>query len=526
MIVEAARRLKIRIVVETYAVSRWVAALGTALAKQFGDGITIDLVPEAGRPGGTALDTLLNLEKLVVSRGRSRWADRLPPADLPETFLREKGSPDIVVDLTADGDTTVGAPTLRPLFDGHRGESGLCLALLEGRTPDIVIALTGASSEAPRIVAAGVASMESAAGVGGGMEAVWSRTLLLIIKAIEAVCFGAMPEADGAMPVMPEGPAVIGPKAAALRGAKLVASVASRAAYQLCFHVPYWRVGWRFVGEADDVWSRGDLSGTPWTLLADPLDQFYADPFPLYWQGRDYLFFEALDYSTQKGVIACVEFGEDRRPGPAFTVLEEPWHLSYPFLIEAEGEIWMIPESSLSGEITLYRAVDFPRRWERHATLVANVEAADATIVEHGGKLWMFAVTRDGRGGYSDTLCIWMADRLMGPWLPHPGNPVLINDRTARPAGHMVRRNGQLLRPIQDCRRGYGTALGLARITRLDEQHFRQDVHTYLAPSAHWPGRKLHSLNGNGRIEAIDGSVLRPKLGIAAKWVERRYKPL
>ena len=46
-----------------------------------------------------------------------------------------------------------------------------------------------------------------------------------------------------------------------------------------------------------------------------------------------------------------------------------------------------------------------------------------------------------------------------------------------------------------------------------------------LTPNADWPGRKLHTLNYNGRIEAIDGSVIRPKLGVLANLVEMRTRP-
>ena len=55
--------------------------------------------------------------------------------------------------------------------------------------------------------------------------------------------------------------------------------------------------------------------------------------------------------------------------------------------------------------------------------LVEGVEAADATIVEHDGLLFMFAVVRDGVGGYSDTLAIWSSADLLGPWQPHPAEP-------------------------------------------------------------------------------------------------------
>jgi hypothetical protein len=70
----------------------------------------------------------------------------------------------------------------------------------------------------------------------------------------------------------------------------------------------------------------------------------------------------------------------------------------------------------------------------------------------------------------------------------------------------VVQRNGALIRPFQDCRDGYGAALGLARITRLDDEAFEQQVETILRPGPLWPGRRLHTLNRAGSLECIDGS--------------------
>jgi hypothetical protein len=206
-------------------------------------------------------------------------------------------------------------------------------------------------------------------------------------------------------------------------------------------------------------------------------------------------------------------------------VLEEPWHLSYPFLIEEGGQIFMIPESSANRDIAIYRATDFPLKWERHAVLVEGVEAADATVVEHAGQLFMFAVVRDGHGGYSDMLAIWSADDLFGPWRPHPDNPVLVDDRTARPAGNFARRNGALYRPVQDCRHGYGAALGFMKVTQLDREGFAQESEGTISGGPGWPGKRLHTLNYNGRLEAIDGYTLRPKSKFLADIVDRWYEP-
>jgi hypothetical protein len=158
--------------------------------------------------------------------------------------------------------------------------------------------------------------------------------------------------------------------------------------------------------------------------------------------------------------------------------------------------------------------------------LVDGVEAADATIVEHDGLLFMFAVVRDRYGGYSDTLAIWSATDLFGPWLPHPENPVLIDDRIARPAGNFVRQNGALYRPVQDCRGAYGNALSFMKVTRLDREGCAQtNEGAFSGGSSAWPGTRLHTLNYNGRLEAIDGFTLRPKSKFLSDIVDRWYQP-
>lgn len=68
---------------------------------------------------------------------------------------------------------------------------------------------------------------------------------------------------------------------------------------------------------------------------------------------------------TGKGDIAAAE-STDRgfTWTPLGVVLTEDWHLSYPFVFEHEGDIFMMPEGSRSGQLKLYRAVDFPNEWE------------------------------------------------------------------------------------------------------------------------------------------------------------------
>jgi hypothetical protein len=292
--------------------------------------------------------------------------------------------------------------------------------------------------------------------------------------------------------------------------ARGLATSIAKEIYRLCCYAPHWHVGWRF-NDGAGVWQTGDLSGSRWNVLADPGNHFYADPFPITWQGRTFVFFEDLDHRVGKGIISAIEFDDAGPVGEVVPVLNEPWHLSYPFLIEDDGALWMIPESSTNGDVAIYKCVRFPDKWERHATLLSGVELADATITRHNGLNYLFGAWRDGTGGYSDSLAIYYAEHLMGPWLPHASNPVLIDRATTRPAGNFVTINDKLWRPVQDCAGGYGAALALAEIIELSPTTFKQIIRHSLRPGPAWPGRKLHTLNRCGRLEVIDGSRVQPK---------------
>ncbi|GLS44514.1 hypothetical protein GCM10007884_25020 [Methylobacterium brachythecii] len=259
-----------------------------------------------------------------------------------------------------------------------------------------------------------------------------------------------------------------------------------------------------------------------WNDLPDDGSRFYADPFPIDHNGSTILFVEDYEYSRSKAVISAVAFDSDGPIGVPVPVLDEPYHLSYPFVFAQGGDYWMIPESCAAGTVDLYRAHQFPGGWVKEATLLSGLMASDATLVEHSGCWWMLATVRETvpeagdlapRGSFSDTLHVWSAPDFRGPWTPHARNPVLIDIASARSAGRIVSRGSKLIRPVQDCRRGYGAALALARIDRLDDGGYAQTVEAQLEPGLAWAGSCLHTLNRSSAYEFIDGAGRVPRWG-------------
>lgn len=203
-----------------------------------------------------------------------------------------------------------------------------------------------------------------------------------------------------------------------------------------------------------------------------PEDAFWADPFAWQRDGRFYVFFEEFPYATRRGRIGVIELDGRLKPaGAARPVLEQPWHLSYPYLFEYEGGLYMLPEQKQTRRVDIYRCVEFPNRWEKAQTLISGMRLVDANLFEHEGRWWLLCAAKLKWRGlrYDETLFAFYADSpLSGRWTPHPANPLVRDFGRARPGGRILRdAQGRLLRPSQDCRRRYGDGLNLSEILEL-----------------------------------------------------------
>ncbi|NEU10831.1 formyl transferase [Methylobacterium sp. BTF04] len=495
---------------------RWHVRLAERAAALPGIVIEIDRRPgqgpesdDAALPAKAAL--LFRLEALLNRRPLDGLWSPVSLAAFAAFPPPSTTRPDIVIDLCGDVPVSTDVRIWRLAFDGHAGEAGLLGSLLAGRAPLATLAEDG------RVIAAGRYGTEAGGVALTSFEDGLARTTTLILSALA----GTGPRLDAveierAVAALPTG---LGAAALGKRAGKLLARSIVRRLYHLCYRAPHWRVGWRRLDGPDLV----DLRTHPesgWRDLPDDGHRFYADPFPIDHAGGTMLFVEEYPHATGKAILSAVAFGPDGPLGTPVPVLEEPYHLSYPFVFERDGTFWMIPESCANGTIDLYRSTAFPGGWIKEATLVSEVTASDTTLVEHGGRWWMFATVRDaaatvgedqGIGSFSDALHLWSAADFRGPWVAHPANPVLVDIASARPAGHIVSRGGALIRPVQDCRKGYGEALALARIDRLDMGGYAQTVETTLRAGPRWKGSRLHTLNRSAAFEFIDGSARAPR---------------
>jgi hypothetical protein len=279
--------------------------------------------------------------------------------------------------------------------------------------------------------------------------------------------------------------------------ATMGARVARRAA-EKAFTVDEWGIAYRFSDE--ERWN-GSLDG--FFRLDPPNGGYWADPFPLQVNGRNYIFFEELPYGSNRAHISVVEVDREGRAGTPVKALERPYHLSYPFLVEEGGQLYMIPETGENRTVEVYRCEEFPAKWKLERVLLSGVFCVDATIHREGARWWMFANAAKPGMEVNDELCIFSSDTLLGDWKPHARNPVKSDVRSARPAGGLFRRGGSLYRPGQICTPLYGSGIALHRVTRLTQDEYLEEEESRIVPMSD-AVLGIHTINRAGDLSVTD----------------------
>lgn len=278
------------------------------------------------------------------------------------------------------------------------------------------------------------------------------------------------------------------------------------------------------------IWAAGSIAPFPLTWLP-PMERpysFLADPFGLWRDGHLHIFVETYDYRVHIGAIEVLTYDRGLRLIDRAPALAEPWHLSYPQVFEAEGETWMLPEAARSGGLTLYRARDFPTRWEPAGRIALDHVPIDATPLFHEGRWWLFYTSADAEADKMAALNISFADRLSGPWTSHPANPVRVDRGSARPGGTARLIEGRVVLPVQDCRATYGGAIRPLAFSRLDPAHAEAHAGAPILPPATCAPftRGLHTLAAAGPVTLVDmkRKALGPR-GLAIQLNRRLRRP-
>jgi len=260
-----------------------------------------------------------------------------------------------------------------------------------------------------------------------------------------------------------------------------------------------WGVAYQFSTSWNDV--------TLWRSqkITNPKNRFLADPFVIKKGDAHFCFVEDYDYRTQKGSISAYKIYSSGHESVG-VVLDEDFHLSYPFIFEYDNDIYMCPETHEKKEIRIYKCLEFPNKWEFHKTLMRDVSAVDTNIFEYNGKWWLF--TNFERSVVEDHDCqlhIFYSDSpLTDKWVAHEANPVIFDPLLARNGGIII-NDSEVYRVFQ--RQGfdmYGEACGIAKIVNLSATDYKEEVCATIEPKFFNNIKGTHTYNFNSNLIVLD----------------------
>lgn len=256
-----------------------------------------------------------------------------------------------------------------------------------------------------------------------------------------------------------------------------------------------------------------------------PRGTFRADPFIVRRGGTDVIFFEEYEFARGKAHISALIGAADGGFAYAGPVLHTPYHLSFPFVFEYGGRLYMCPETHEARRIELWRCASWPLEWRFERVLMDGVDACDSMLAERGGRWWLLTnLERDGAGDFSRELHVFHADSpLAERWTPHAANPVVTGASRARNAG-LLQRDGRLYRLAQA--QGfdrYGRALGLYEVTALSPEGYAEQPVARLEPACGRGELGLHHLSASEDLVVFD--VLRAHRFWTRLTVPARFRP-
>ena len=258
-----------------------------------------------------------------------------------------------------------------------------------------------------------------------------------------------------------------------------------------------------------NVAARSGNGKAPPSILRNPPGCFCADPFVIRRGGEDYCFVEELSFANPKGVIVCyrIRAGQFERIGVA---LEESFHLSFPFLFEEDGVLFMCPESSANRDVRIYRCTSFPLEWSLHGIALARISAVDTIVVRRDARWWMITCVNPlGTGTQFSEMRIFCGNTVDGPWIPHTLNPLRIDEVEARNGG-FFEDAGKAYRVNQV--QGfavYGESIGINEILHVDNGAYRERPVPSTPPIAGANVVGVHHLSRSGDLTVFDFSTSR-----------------
>ncbi len=208
---------------------------------------------------------------------------------------------------------------------------------------------------------------------------------------------------------------------------------------------------------------------------------FRADPFLLLHNDELYLFYE-LQRGFDHGEIYMMKTTDLKHWSEPIVVLKEPFHLSFPFVFEYKGDVYMIPESEEANQVRLYKGNKDLTSFEFCRVLIEqereegiNCNYVDSHLYRKNEKIYLFTSYMKNWEMKQE---IYVTDDLLhGVFERHVCSPICTSHEFGRNGGSIINIKEKIFRVSQDCHKVYGENVSLHEITDINDTVYKEKLY-------------------------------------------------
>lgn len=233
-------------------------------------------------------------------------------------------------------------------------------------------------------------------------------------------------------------------------------------------------------------------------------DRFFADPFILEVEkdGCIRVLVEEMIWTKAKGTIVELLISTDFKIIDRKVLLEEQVHLSYPFILRKEQEVYVYPESCRNNTLSEYK---YDGQKLNFCRVVIDKPLCDSTFLEENGRLWCFCTEY---GDCQDkSLCLYYKDGIEGSFHACGNNPVKNDLSSSRPGGDFIKSHtGDTYRIAQDSSCSYGWGIAVLKVKCLEINNYDEEFVFGIYPDLNGVCPKgIHTFNSYKGVTVVDG---------------------
>ena len=248
-------------------------------------------------------------------------------------------------------------------------------------------------------------------------------------------------------------------------------------------------------------------------LNIDSNQDWHADPFFALLDKQLFIITEKFIYKKRKGVIFAnpINFHNGKYTfGKGVKLLENDFHLSYPFTFVKDNCTYMIPENSKNGcwlyklELESFKGKIFPVA--RKIKKLLSGHAIDPTLITYEGFDYLFVSSLIYESQY--VLNVFICKNILSEdFRPHPQSPLLVNVNFGRSAGRIFldKNNKTIIRPSQICDYSYGGGIAFSELILTPKKIIiKEMINKFITPRKYAEFKKVHHIDKFKNFSALD----------------------